>query len=216
MKKFTMMVMASFTLLAFAELGHTAPVYLNEQHTYGNIPIGAPGTTNALGAPDTLYMPISGNLTTYADLISYKFSDNVQITAGGADITLREIGQDSLALDPQGRPGPLASVNMWVSQTGLFGEWYSLGQIQVEDALYTNSFTDGTYTYYYADKEVDLDVTGLSWIRYVLFQGVNTSGTIAGFDLDAVTGQAVPIPGAVWLLGSGLLGMIAIRRKRNN
>ncbi|MEA3332567.1 MAG: VPLPA-CTERM sorting domain-containing protein [Pseudomonadota bacterium] len=30
----------------------------------------------------------------------------------------------------------------------------------------------------------------------------------------AVRGNAVPIPSAVWLLGSGLLGMVAIRRKK--
>lgn len=28
--------------------------------------------------------------------------------------------------------------------------------------------------------------------------------------------QAVPIPGAVWLLGSGLFGLVAVRRRRNN
>ena len=31
-----------------------------------------------------------------------------------------------------------------------------------------------------------------------------------------VEGNAVPIPGAVWLLGSGLLGLIALKRKRSN
>jgi hypothetical protein len=37
-----------------------------------------------------------------------------------------------------------------------------------------------------------------------------------GFDLDAVgVINAVPVPGAVWLLGSGLLGLMSIRRKKN-
>ena len=35
-----------------------------------------------------------------------------------------------------------------------------------------------------------------------------------GPDMDAVGPSAVPIPGAIWLLGSGLLGLIGIRRKR--
>lgn len=35
-----------------------------------------------------------------------------------------------------------------------------------------------------------------------------------GPDMDAVGPSAVPIPGAIWFLGSGLLGLIGIRRKR--
>ena len=35
----------------------------------------------------------------------------------------------------------------------------------------------------------------------------------AGVKTKASATSAVPLPGAVWLLGSGLLGMIAIRRK---
>ncbi len=34
-----------------------------------------------------------------------------------------------------------------------------------------------------------------------------------GYYLGMVSGNPVPIPGAVWLLGSGLLGLVAIRRR---
>lgn len=44
------------------------------------------------------------------------------------------------------------------------------------------------------------------------YGGGNTNGN-ANF-LDAVGANPVPIPGAVWLLGSGILGLIGIRRKR--
>jgi len=60
---------------------------------------------------------------------------------------------------------------------------------------------DGTY----------LDTTG-----DVIYDAYPTSGS-AGFDLDAVGvihASPVPLPGAVWLLGSGLLGLVAARKKR--
>ncbi|MCP4115245.1 MAG: VPLPA-CTERM sorting domain-containing protein [Desulfobacteraceae bacterium] len=41
----------------------------------------------------------------------------------------------------------------------------------------------------------------------------------SGFDLDAVgvinQGSPVPVPAAVWLLGSGLVGLVGLRRKNN-
>jgi hypothetical protein len=33
------------------------------------------------------------------------------------------------------------------------------------------------------------------------------------YDLDDISVTAVPIPGAIWLLGSGLVGLVAIRRR---
>jgi len=53
----------------------------------------------------------------------------------------------------------------------------------------------------------------------VIYDPYPTSGS-AGFDLDAVgvinAAAPVPIPAAVWLLGSGLLGLIGIRRRSGN
>jgi len=72
------------------------------------------------------------------------------------------------------------------------------------------------------------DVTRTKYIEFDDYIYGPKSGTIA-FTYTATAGQylhfgagvmakasamsAVPVPGAVWLLGSGLLGMIAIRRK---
>jgi hypothetical protein len=58
---------------------------------------------------------------------------------------------------------------------------------------------------------VDLD-----WIRYIRLSDATGGGTA---DLDAIaalstTNSPVPIPGAVWLLSSGLVGLIGIRRKK--
>ncbi len=58
----------------------------------------------------------------------------------------------------------------------------------------------------------DLAESGYDWIQYVKVEGI--SG-FAGGELDAFADVApVPIPGAVWLLGSGLLGLAGLRRRR--
>ena len=46
------------------------------------------------------------------------------------------------------------------------------------------------------------------------FTSLNTTADLQyGPALDDISVNAVPIPGAVWLLGSGLLGLVAIRRR---
>ena len=44
--------------------------------------------------------------------------------------------------------------------------------------------------------------------------GLDLLGASQGFDLDAVAINAVPLPAAAWLFGSGLLGLIGIARRR--
>jgi hypothetical protein len=44
-----------------------------------------------------------------------------------------------------------------------------------------------------------------------------SGGPLVGFDaLSFGEGAVVPIPGAVWLLGTGLIGLIGARRKFKN
>ena len=73
--------------------------------------------------------------------------------------------------------------------------------------------TNGTIEYDIADY-VDLH-----FINYLKFVGLDNGGGAAGFDLDAVealnSGAHVPIPGAVWMLGSGIIGLAGFRFKRN-
>jgi hypothetical protein len=46
------------------------------------------------------------------------------------------------------------------------------------------------------------------------FAATGTSNKLGGF-IDDVKLDAVPIPGAIWLLGSGLLGLVGIRRRNS-
>ena len=55
----------------------------------------------------------------------------------------------------------------------------------------------------------DLAESGFEWIQYVKVEGL--SG-FAGGEIDAFAAVApVPVPGALWLLGSGLLGLAGLR-----
>ena len=50
------------------------------------------------------------------------------------------------------------------------------------------------------------------WIQYVRVDG--PEGYMGG-EIDAFADvSAVPIPGAIWLLGSGLVGLMGLRRSR--
>jgi hypothetical protein len=50
--------------------------------------------------------------------------------------------------------------------------------------------------------------------RYLVLEDVTDSGpSFDGFDVDAVAVTPVPLPGAAWLLGFGLVAMVGLRRK---
>jgi len=107
-------------------------------------------------------------------------------------------------------------------------DWFKLTVTGAKDGS-----SVGSVDFYLADFRFDdnsqdyilsnwtwLDLSGLGEIDTLTFSesssdvgswGMNTP---AYFAFDDVTGSPVPIPGAVWLLGSGLLGLVGIRRKQ--
>ncbi len=50
--------------------------------------------------------------------------------------------------------------------------------------------------------------TGIRWLHFAKGSIYDEIG------IDNISYTIVPIPGAVWLLGSGLLGLVAIRRRK--
>ncbi|MEW6265791.1 MAG: VPLPA-CTERM sorting domain-containing protein [Thermodesulfobacteriota bacterium] len=79
-----------------------------------------------------------------------------------------------------------------------------------------------------------LDISSIGWVRLIDIVGdgtcLDSSGNViydphptsgsAGFDLDAIgvihqAAAPVPIPGAIWLLGSGLIGLTGLRKMFN-
>lgn len=67
------------------------------------------------------------------------------------------------------------------------------------------------------EKVIDWDISGLSGRNHlgnIGFQVADFSATPD--DCANITVSAVPVPGALWLLGSGLIGVIGFRRKMTN
>ncbi|MBI9092616.1 MAG: VPLPA-CTERM sorting domain-containing protein [Desulfobacterium sp.] len=58
----------------------------------------------------------------------------------------------------------------------------------------------------------DLAESGFEWIQYVKVEGAG--GEVDAF-ADVSAAAPVPVPAAIWLLGSGLAGIIGLRRRSN-
>ena len=88
----------------------------------------------------------------------------------------------------------------------------------LSDALAADSFTNTTTTSYLAVPQ-DLSNNGSLWLHQDLIpKNVITSpgtfyGTV-GYTQWSLT--AVPIPAAVWLFGSGLIGLIGLARRKKS
>ena len=82
----------------------------------------------------------------------------------------------------------------------------------------TSTFTDES-GHLYSEWVLDImpgsfDLSGTNWAFYV--DDYSSNDWHSGIKIDEVTISNVPIPGALWLLGSGLFGLVAVRRRRNN
>ncbi len=85
----------------------------------------------------------------------------------------------------------------------------------------TEDLLIGTVTY---DYEVTAGVDILWNYDYHSFGGLWNDDTYSGLELydlgyltyNGVNANPVPVPAAIWLLGSGLVGILGIRRKKNS
>ena len=91
----------------------------------------------------------------------------------------------------------------------------------------TKAFTNGeSQTYLITDSSGPISASDFTnyysstgggtgnWLAAVHVQNTSSGGSGSGW-VGAVNVNPVPIPGAVWLFGSGLAGLIGLRRKLN-
>lgn len=89
---------------------------------------------------------------------------------------------------------------------------------------YSTLLSGGDYLGFVPNAVSDMEVTlnpldGNAYVDVALYQylamtGELKEGLIRIYENGAVELNPVPVPAAVWLLGSGLLGLVGIRRKR--
>ena len=154
------------------------------------------------GAPDDVHWGLGGQV------VVYDFGLNHILNGTGQDFNIYETDNGSVEF---------SKIDVFVSQDNV--TWYQVDDSMAAGVRITGDEVHGNDNFF---KSYDLDIVGLDWARYLKIDGVGDggSGSVTGFDLDAVgainhatTGAAVPLPGAVWLLGSGLMGLIGVRRK---
>ena len=110
--------------------------------------------------------------------------------------------------------------NKWPSSSRWTGSLSELEETDLYKSFDPSGITDWTDTTAVLEAYgnsaggnwFDLSETGLDSILYVKLEDIG--GGTRGLRLDGFVGvSAVPIPGAVWLLGSGLLGLIGVQRR---
>jgi hypothetical protein len=192
MKRISIVAAFLFIILIFVAPGFAYNVWLDDVISFNQPePDSYTATANdpldALGEDDNNYVAID-----IPETLILAFTDNTAFDDDGFDLRIREYGSDG------------AAANVYGSANG--SDWTLL--IQAVGSGYTGN---------YCDIFVDLDGSELNYVNYLKFEGLDDKGGFPGFDLDAVealnSGAHVPIPGAIWLFGSGLIGLLAFRRK---
>ena len=147
----------------------------------------------------------------------------------GATISVSENGTDWVALN-YGNPTSLNTPslgyqfpnNEWPASSQWPGGLDGLNETDLYKPFDPSGITDWTDTTAvleaYGDSAggnwFDLSETGLDYIQYVKLEDIyGTGGFTKGLRLDGFAISAVPVPAAVWLLGSGLIGLVGIRRR---
>lgn len=111
----------------------------------------------------------------------------------------------------------LAYANTGASYTSGTG-WDEQILSGVHDVSVTNTYESGIYgTAVLGSNSLELNVISAQAGWFTLFiGGNNNASSTQGYVLAVNAAPAVPVPAAAWLMGSGLIGLAGIARRRNN
>jgi len=105
----------------------------------------------------------------------------------------------------------LASVGNYDGSIGMFS-----GSFTVGGGLLTGTFSDlVVFSLGGSDAEFYGDVIYTGGSMAGSFTTGYIDGIISGSDVIAKLGAVVPVPAAVWLFGSGLIGLVAVSRRKS-
>jgi hypothetical protein len=195
MKKYLIALMLVGTCVFCAGLGHAATF----SYEALSDDVVALRSVTGLSAEDmgtfsaTFYWSEDG-ISAYDVLMSNpgSFWNSAELTGGAASVLIAALGDDKFTIKRPGRrPGT------WNISDGFFAPF--------------NMVPDGTGTYWmdgFSDAHASLS-SDAGEMRFDIGTSSGTSDIFVVFSGEVPT----PIPGAVWLLGSGLVGLVGVRRK---
>ena len=107
--------------------------------------------------------------------------------------------------------GTVSSENLYDNSSIYYTTYLSFfDPNNIETKFDFDSYSD---SFLISDGEEDVANTDILCIQYVFTEGQTVEFWASVYQLSNVTSSPVPIPGAVWLLGTGLVGLAGWRRK---
>lgn len=178
----------------YANSSEGTPTHYWEIGTTYRPPPGGAHPEYALGAPED---GLAGMATGWGGTTG-------ELILGFENALKNNPGEDDLSIWHFGRKNPkvYASTESTDPTT-----WHLLGSLTPE--LYPSP--DGEMGSGSVEQTFDFgELDGVSYIKIVKWE----AGQGSGHFIDAAGGNPVPVPGAVWLLGSGLVAFFGLRRRR--
>jgi hypothetical protein len=215
MKAVLTILMACIIFFGFAGSGTTATTIYTSESSYLTALSGLSYATIVEGFEGSAWNTVRNGNT--APSIS---DQGLTWTAGtnvGTFNGMARTGDFGLSAHPNGAAGSTDSINVCSTITlfGVGGWFTGFGAANVNidlDDSYSGATTTSPLTSFQFIGVIDTD----GFTSLGLYTTGQLPGTIGNWGADDFTlAHPVPIPGALWLLGSGCIGIFGIRRRIN-